>query len=39
MTADTKYFGPVEYEADDPLHFPNGLFGFEEEKESEHRVL
>lgn len=33
MTSETKYFGPVEYEADDPLHFPNGLFGFEEEKE------
>ena len=33
MTADTKYFGPVEYEADDVVRFPNGLFGFEEEKE------
>ena len=33
MIAETKYFGPVEYEPDDLLHFPNGLFGFEEEKE------
>ena len=31
-TVDTKYFGPVEYEADDLVHFSNGLFGFEGEK-------
>lgn len=28
----TKYFGEVEYEAGDVLHFPEGLFGFEEEQ-------
>ncbi len=35
MQIDTKYFGPVEYEHEDLLTFPNGLFGFE----SEHRFL
>ena len=35
MQIDTKYFGPVEYECEDLLTFPNGLFGFE----SEHRFL
>ncbi len=29
----SKYFGQVEYEAGDVLHFPAGLFGFEEERE------
>jgi flagellar assembly factor FliW len=29
----TKYFGQVEYDEEDVLHFPNGLFGFEEERE------
>jgi len=29
----SKYFGEVEYEAGDVLHFPAGLFGFEEERE------
>ena len=29
----TKYFGPVEYDKEDVISFPNGLFGFEEEKE------
>ncbi len=29
----SKYFGEVEYEAGDVLHFPSGLFGFEEERE------
>lgn len=33
MTADTKYFGPVDYEADDLIRFPSGLFGFEDEKQ------
>lgn len=28
----TKYFGEIEYEAGDVLHFPEGLFGFEEEQ-------
>ena len=28
----TKYFGEIEYEAGDALHFPEGLFGFEEEE-------
>ena len=27
----TKYFGEVEYEEEDLIHFPAGLFGFEEE--------
>ena len=29
----TKYFGEVEYEEKDIVHFPGGLFGFEEERE------
>ena len=29
----TKYFGEVECAPEEALHFPNGLFGFEEEKE------
>jgi flagellar assembly factor FliW len=29
----TKYFGQVEYEAEDILKFAGGLFGFEDEKE------
>lgn len=33
MTADTKYFGQVEYCAEEVLRFPNGLFGFEEERD------
>lgn len=28
----TKYFGEIEYEAGDVVHFPEGLFGFEEER-------
>lgn len=32
MQLDTKYFGPIEYDETDVLHFPEGLFGFEEEK-------
>ena len=33
MQTETKYFGPVEYEQQEVIFFPNGLFGFEEEKE------
>lgn len=33
MKADTKYFGQVDYQNTDVLHFENGLFGFEEEKQ------
>lgn len=33
MQIATKYFGSVEYIPEDVLSFPNGLFGFEEEKE------
>lgn len=33
MRADTKYFGEVEYRPEDVLRFPDGLFGFEDEKE------
>lgn len=32
MELNTKYFGPVSYTDEDLLHFPQGLFGFEEEK-------
>ena len=32
MQLQTKYFGAVDYEQEDVLCFPNGLFGFEEEK-------
>ena len=31
MILDTKYFGPVEYDEDDCITFPIGLYGFEEE--------
>lgn len=33
MLLQTKYFGEVECGEDEALHFPRGLFGFEEEKE------
>ncbi len=33
MKTDTKYFGQIEYEKEDVLTFPKGLFGFEEERE------
>ena len=33
MQLDTKYFGRIEYDPADVLDFPNGLFGFEEEKQ------
>lgn len=29
----TKYFGPIEYDPQQIIDFPNGLFGFEEEKQ------
>ena len=32
MKTETKYFGEIEYEQEDLLTFPKGLFGFEEEK-------
>lgn len=33
MKLQTKYFGEIEYDADDCFSFPNGLYGFEDEKE------
>ena len=33
MRLKTKYFGEIDCPEEDRLHFPNGLFGFEEEKE------
>lgn len=33
MQLSTKYFGQIDYEPQDSLSFPNGLFGFEEEKQ------
>lgn len=33
MKLQTKYFGEIDYEHDDVLTFPAGLFGFEEERE------
>ena len=33
MKLQTKYFGEIEYEAEDAIFFPAGLFGFEEEQE------
>lgn len=33
MRLKTKYFGEIECHEEDRLHFPDGLFGFEEEKE------
>lgn len=32
MKTDTRYFGPVEYEEDDVLTFPRGLYGFEDQR-------
>lgn len=31
MQLQTKYFGEIEYQQEDILHFPKGLFGFETE--------
>ena len=33
MRLKTKYFGEIECREEDKLHFPEGLFGFEEEHE------
>lgn len=33
MKLQTKYFGEIEYDADDILNFPNGLYGFDDERE------
>ncbi len=33
MKLQTKYFGEIEYDADDILTFPNGLYGFDNERE------
>ena len=32
MRLETKYFGQVECAEEEALHFPKGLFGFEEER-------
>lgn len=32
MKLQTKYFGEIDYEQDDIITFPAGLFGFEEER-------
>lgn len=32
LEINTKYFGPVKCSEDDILHFPHGLYGFEEEQ-------
>lgn len=32
MNLETKYFGRITYDSEDVLEFPNGLFGFEQEK-------
>ncbi len=32
MKTETKYFGEIEYDATDVLHFAKGLFAFEDEK-------
>ncbi len=33
LKTDTKYFGQVDYEPSELIHFPKGLFGFEDEGE------
>ncbi len=33
MKTDTKYFGEIDYEDAELIHFPSGLFGFEDETE------
>ena len=33
MRLQTKYFGEIDCPEEEALHFPEGLFGFEEEKE------
>ena len=32
MKTDTKYFGEIDYEEDQVLSFPKGLYGFEDER-------
>lgn len=32
MKTNTKYFGAVEYQPEEEIHFSEGLFGFEEQK-------
>lgn len=32
MTTNTRYFGEIDYEENDILYLPDGLFGFENEK-------
>ena len=33
MNLESKYFGRITYNSEDVLEFPNGLFGFEQEKQ------
>ena len=33
MNLETKYFGRITYNSEDVLEFPNGLFGFDQEKQ------
>lgn len=33
MKTDTKYFGEIDYEPDELLTFPKGLYGFEDENQ------
>lgn len=33
MKLSTKYFGEIDYSAEDVIRFPQGIFAFEEEKE------
>ena len=33
MKLTTKYFGEINYSEEDVLHFPRGIFAFEEERE------
>ena len=33
MKINNKYFGEIEYTAEEAIHFSEGLFGFEEQKE------
>ena len=32
MKLQTKYFGEIEYEAEEEVRFPSGIFGFEDER-------
>ncbi len=33
MELQTKYFGAIRYQVEDVLHFPEGVFGFDQEQE------